>query len=81
MLVSWVPKTCGKTNIKEPFKALLVDDMAFLSQLLDNGDGNYGVVAVARTVLSAILPKQGNVTCGKDSNVSRMLRRIFNSHR
>ena len=39
--------------------------MAFLSQLFDNGDGNYGVIAVARTVLSAILLKQGNVHVGK----------------
>ena len=51
--------------------------MAFLSELFHNGKGNYGVIAVARSALSAIFPKQGNVTFGKDSNVSRMLRGIF----
>ena len=39
--------------------------------------GNYGVIAVARSTLSAILSKQDNVTFGKDSNVSHMLRGIF----
>ena len=40
---------------------------------------NNRVIAVARSTLSAILPKQGNVTFGKDSNVSCMLRGIFKS--
>ena len=64
-------------NIKEPFKASFADGMAFLSELFCNDKGNYGVIAVARSGLSAILPKQGNVTFGKDSNVSRMFRGIF----
>ena len=51
--------------------------MTFLSELFHNDKGNYGVIAVARLVLSAVLPKQDNVTFGKDSNVSRMLRGIF----
>ena len=64
-------------NIKEPFKASFADGMAFLSELFHNSKGNYGVIAVARPALSAILPKQGNVTFEKDGTVSRMLRGIF----
>ena len=64
-------------NIREPFKASFADGMAFLSELFHIDKGNYGVIAVARSALSAILPKQGNATFGKDSNVSRMLRGIF----
>ena len=70
-------KYSGKMNIKEPFKTSFSDGMAFLSEFFHNDKGNYGVIAVARSVLSAILPKQGSVTFGKDSNVSRMLRGIF----
>ena len=91
LLASWDPKTqqnyntyikkwiqySGKMNIKEPFKASFTDGTAFLSELFHNGKGNCGVIAVARSALSTILPKQGNVTFGKDSNVSRMLRGIF----
>ena len=58
-------------SIKNPFKASCADGMAFLSGLFHNGKRNYGVVAVARSALSTILSKQGNVTFEKDSNVSR----------
>ena len=68
---------CGKMNIKEPFKASFADGMAFLLELFHNDKGNHGNIAVARPALSVVLPKQGNVTFGKDSNVSRMLRGIF----
>ena len=51
--------------------------MTFLSELFYNEKGNYGVITVARLALSAILLKQGNVTFGKDSNVSQMLIGIF----
>ena len=64
-------------NIKEPFKASFADDMTFSSQLFHSNKGNYWVIAVARSVISAILLKQGNVKFGKDRNVSRMLRGIF----
>ena len=64
-------------NIREPFRASFADCMAFLSELLHNDKGNYWVIAVARSALSAVLPKQGNVIFGKDSNGSRMLRGIF----
>ena len=67
----------GKVNIKEPFKASFPDGMAFLSELFHHDKGSNGVVAVARSALSAIFPKQDNVKFGKASNVSRMLRRIF----
>ena len=84
MLASWAPKTqqnyntyikkwiqyCGKMNTKVPFKASFTDGMTFLSKLFHNEKGNYGVIAVAQSVLSPILPKQGNVTFGKDNNVS-----------
>ena len=60
-------------NTKEPFKASFANGMAFLSELFHNEKENYGVIAVARSALSAIFPKQGNVTFGKDSNVGRML--------
>ena len=68
---------CGKMNIKEPFKASFANGMAFLSELFHNEKGNYGIIAVAKSALSAVLPKQGNVTFRKDSNVSRMLTGIF----
>ena len=64
-------------NIKEPFKAPSADGTVFLSELFHSDKGNYEVIAAARSVLSAIIPKQSNVTFGKDSNVSRVLRRIF----
>ena len=51
--------------------------MTFLSELFHNDKRSYGVIAVARSALSPILPKQSNVTFRKDSNVSRMLRGIF----
>ena len=47
--------------------------MAFLSELFYNGKGNYGVITVARSALSAILSKQGSATFGKDSNVTQTL--------
>ena len=72
----WI-QYCSKVNLKEPFKASFPDGIAFLSELFHHDKGNYGVVAVARSALSAIFPKQSNVTFGKASNVSRMLRRIF----
>ena len=68
---------CGKMNIKEPFKASFADGMAFLPELFHNGKGNYGVIAVARSALSATRSKQDNVAFGKDRNSSRMLRGIF----
>ena len=64
-------------NIKKPFKASFADGMAFLSELFHNGRRYCGVIAVAWSVISANLPKQGNVTFGKDSIASRMLREIF----
>ena len=33
-------------NLKEPFKASFADGMDFLSELLLNSKGNYGVIAV-----------------------------------
>ena len=51
--------------------------MAFLSELFQNDKGNYGLIVAARSPISVILPKQGNVTLTKDSNVSRILRGIF----
>ena len=48
-------------NIKEPFTASFADAIGFLSELFHNDRGYYGVIAVARSALSAILPKQGNV--------------------
>ena len=44
-------------NIKESFKASFADGMAFLSELFHSDKGNYGVMVVARSALSAILPK------------------------
>ena len=66
-------------NTKVPFKASFTDGMTFLSKLFHNEKGNYGVIAVAQSVLSPILPEQGNVTFEKDNNVSWMLRGIFKS--
>ena len=51
--------------------------MIFLSELFYNDKGNYRIIAVDRSALSTILPKQGNATSGKDSNASCMLRGIF----
>ena len=49
----------------------------FLSELFYHEKANDMVIAVARSLLSAIFLKQGNVTFGKDSNVSQMFRGIF----
>ena len=73
---NWI-QYCGKINITEPFKASYTDGMVFLWELFHNDKGSDGIIVVVRSALSAILPKQGNVTFGKDKNVSRMLRGIF----
>ena len=91
MLASWAPKTqqsyisilvsgyntIYKMSIKELFKASFADGMDFLSELFHNEKGNYGVVAVARSAISVILPKQGSITFGKDNNVISMLKGVF----
>ena len=64
-------------NTEEPFKASFADGKAFLSELIHNGKGDYGFIAVASSALSAILPKQDNVTFRKDGIVSCMLKGIL----
>ena len=62
-----------QNEYKRTIQSIISNGMAFLSELFHNEKGNYGVIAVARSALSTIFPKQGNVTFGKDSNVGRML--------
>ena len=45
--------------------------------MFHNVKAKHDVIAVARSALYAIFPKQGSVTFGKDSSVNRMLRGIF----
>jgi len=91
LLASWAPKTqlnyntyikrwseyCKNESITNPYKASYKQAMAFLSDMFYNKNEKYGTIAVARSALSAILPKINGVSFGKDQHVSRMLKGIF----
>ena len=67
---------CKEHNIQEPYNASYEQGLQFLAHLFEEGN-NYGSIAVARSALSAILPRKGDFTFGKDKIVSQLLKGIF----
>ena len=51
--------------------------MSFIAKLFHEENYNYGILAVVRSALFAILPKQNNKTFGQDEIVSQMMRGTF----
>ena len=51
--------------------------MSFLAYIFHKENCNYGVIAVARSALSAILPLKEGKTFGECPKVSKMLKGIF----
>ena len=91
LLDSWAPKTrtnyevcirkwvhhCQNNNITNPSYAAYEQDMSFLVYLFQKENCNYGVIAVARSALSAILPLKWRKKFGEHQKVSKMLKEIF----
>ena len=90
-MASWAPKTrtnyecyikkwkiyCSDNSISNPYSATYEQAMSFLADLFHKENCKYGVTAVARSALSAILPKHEGKTFGEHPDVSKMLRGIF----
>ena len=91
LLASWAPKTqtsynfctrkwlryCTKEGISGPYMASYDQAISFLSKIFNEERGKYGIIAVACSALSVILPKINGETFEKDDRVSRMIKRIF----
>ena len=89
-MASWATKTranyssylkrfshfCKTKNI-EPQNASFSTGKDFLTHMFHNDNANYGVIAVVRSALSAVIPTRNGMTFGKDPIVSRMLKGIF----
>ena len=87
---SWAPKThssyntyikkwvsyCKSNKILDPYIATYQEVMSILVHLFHKEDQKYGVIALARSALSVILPKIGGKTF-QDSNVSQMIKGSF----
>ena len=90
-MASWAPRTqlnynsyikrwleyCKNNCISDPYHASYKEGMSFLSDLFHKEGRKYGVIAVARSALSTILPKKEGKTFGKDPDVSRMIKGVF----
>ena len=88
---SWAPSTqrsynscikrwigyCKANTIRDPYNASYKEGMSFLADLFYKENQKYGLIAVARSALSTILPRKEGKTFGKDETVSRMIRGIF----
>ena len=61
----------------DPYTASFEQGAEFLGKLFHTSQANYGTVATARSMLSAILPERGGITFGKDQMISRLLKGIF----
>ena len=86
MILSWAPKTQSSYNtyikrwvayfksnkILETCTATYQEAVSFFAHLFNKEDQKYGAMAVARSALSAILPKIGGKTFGQEPNVSQM---------
>jgi len=90
MEASWANKTKASYNtyLKKwttycidqsitPSEATYKNAIDFLVHLFSKENANYGVVAVARSDLSAILPKRDGKTFGTSEDVSRLLKGMF----
>ena len=54
--------------------------MSFLSNMFEKKKGKYCSIAVARSALSAILPKVNGKKFGKNDRISRMIKKILKLH-
>ena len=68
---------CISNKTLDPYTATYQEAKSFLAHLFHKEDQKYGAITVARSALSAILPKIGGKTFGQNPNVSRMIKRIF----
>ena len=89
LLASWAPNTqamystlinkwmkyCQEHNLN-PHQADYKEGMCFLAQLFEQNH-KHGVIAVARSALSAVLYKRNGLSFGQDPNVSKMMKGIF----
>ena len=51
--------------------------MSLIAELFHEQNYNYGVLAIVRFALSAILPKQKRKTFGQDEIISQIMKGIF----
>ena len=91
LLSSWASKTrtnyevlhrkwvqyCQNNNIADPSFATFEQTMSVLAYLFHRENCKYGVIAVARSILSAILLLKEGKTFGEYQKVSKMLKGIF----
>ena len=66
-------------EIGNPYTASFEQGTDFLADLFHSSDSSYGVIAAARSALSAILPMRDGTPFGKHPLVSRTLKGIFKS--
>ena len=92
LLASWAPNTqasystyinkwmkyCQEHNLN-PHQADYKEGMCFLAQLFEQNH-KHGVIAVAKSALSAVLYKRKRLSFGQDPNVSQMMKDIFKLH-
>lgn len=90
-MASWAPSTrvnyegyikkwvvyCNQNGIPDPLQATYKQAMSFLSYLFYHENQKHGVIAVARSALSALLPIRDGETFGKHRNVSKLIKGIF----
>ena len=68
-------KYCQEHNLN-PHQADYKEGMCFFAQLFEQNH-KHGVIAVARSALSAVLYKRNGLPFGQDPNVSQMMKSIF----
>ena len=64
-------------NTVAPDEASHLDGINFLAHLFNDKKASYGSITAARSSLSAILPKEGEVTFGHNEKVTRMIKGMF----
>ena len=91
LLQSWAPKAqvnhnsyirqwlkyCSTERILDLYMVSYNQAMPLLSDMFYEEKGKYGTIAVARSALSAVLPKTNGQTFRKDNRVSRMINAKF----
>ena len=91
ILSSWAPKTregyscalkkfgdyCLSGGIVDMKSASLQHGLGFLAYLFHTKKENYGSIATARSMLSAVLPMEGKTPFGKHPEVMRVMKGIF----
>jgi hypothetical protein len=70
---------CSEKGIPDPYKATFAQGADFLAYLHLTKALPYGTCAVARSALSAILPKEEGCSFGESNVVSKLMRRVFSN--